>query len=209
MKYIIILITLFSMTLLGAARYTPSRKVIKKNNTAKKTVKKKKFVKKKTKVNKVITKSETYKKAPAFTLMNSKRRFRSLKKYLKDSTKKYIYISFFTNSCRVCPRERVQLKNLLKKYHNFDLVFIASRIGKDETTDEFMTGVNNIVANESLKSEVLLDVYDVVAKYYGVKKVNAINVPRLFVIEVKTGNIVKDFKGYHADLERLLKDQLK
>lgn len=138
-------------------------------------------------------------KAPLFTLKNDQNRFFFLSKELKNPKKDYLFLSFFTNSCKNCPHEREMVQNLKKKYENFDVIYIAIREGDNDTepVNEFQQKALEIKEKEGLNL-VLFDFYSVVSKSYDVK-----SVPRLIVINTKTQIIEKDITGIPENLEKI------
>ncbi len=138
------------------------------------------------------------KKAPFFTLKDNNNRFFFLRKKLKRTDKTYLVLSFFTTYCKSCKKERQLLQKLSKKYRaNTDIVYIAIREGDGETISEFRTKAKNIMKQEQLK-KILLDQYGIVFKKYHAKEV-----PYLAIINTKNRRIIKELKGYHADLEKI------
>lgn len=145
-----------------------------------------------------ITKSTLEgKNAPLFTLKNNNNRFFFLSKKLKTTKKRFLALTFFTNYCKACKKERKLLREIAEKYKNMDIIYIAVREGDNETINEF-----NHKAKELMKSEkmgtVLLDIYSAVSQNYKIK-----GVPRLLFIDTKTKKIVKDIEGFHPTLEKI------
>jgi thiol-disulfide isomerase/thioredoxin len=154
------------------------------------------------------TSNETIKtqKAHPFTLVTTKRRYNSLKKIRNANKNKNIFLIFFTTTCKYCSKERAKIIEMAKKYDNIQPVFIAVRNPADETITEFNTSLNQIIKNESITYDVYMDLYSAVAKFYNVKEGSSITVPKLFIIDSDSANIIKTISGYEDNLEEIYKN---
>ncbi len=144
------------------------------------------------------------KKAPLFTLKNDQNRFFFLSKEFKNPKKEFLFLSFFTNSCKNCPHEREMVQKLEKKYETFDVIYIAIREGDNdsEPVNEFQEKALKIKEKESLNI-MLFDFYSVVSKSYDIK-----SVPRLIIINTKTQVIERDITGVPENLEKIYQELL-
>ncbi len=134
-----------------------------------------------------------------FTLKNDQSRFFFLSKEFKKTDKKYFFVTFFTNSCKNCPKEREILKQMAAKYNDLKVIYIAIREGEEDIS-KFQEQAKKTMQNEGL-DHVLLDVFNSVSKSYYVE-----DVPRLLIIDTATKKIVKDLTGYERNLENIYLD---
>lgn len=134
-----------------------------------------------------------------FTLKNDQSRFFFLSKEFKKTDKKYFFVTFFTNSCTNCPKERKILKEISEKYNDVKVIYIAIREGEEDIS-KFQEQAKKTMENEGL-DHVLLDVFNSVSKNYLVE-----DVPRLLIIDTATKKIVKDLTGYEKNLEKIYLD---
>jgi len=148
-------------------------------------------------------KIEENQKAHPFTLVTVKRRYKSLKKIRTINKDKKIFLIFFTTSCKYCSKERGKIIEMAKKDLNIIPVFIAVRNPKDETITEFTSSLKEIIKNENITYDIYMDLYSAVAKFYDVKKGTSISVPKLFIIDSNTGNVIKTISGYEKNLEEI------
>jgi len=147
--------------------------------------------------------------AHPFTLMSTKRRFKSLKKIMNLNKDKDIFLIFFTTSCKSCVKERTKVIEMAKKDDKILPILIGVRNPKDETISEFNESIKKIISDENIKYDVYLDLYSTVAKFYKVKEGSSITVPKLFIVNSNTSKIVKIVSGYDEKLAEMYENLYK
>ncbi len=194
---LLITVTIFAYSCVLTGGSSKKKKTSIKTNT----IKNDKKVTKQTTQTKSI---KTYKEGEYrdFKLMNTKNKFRSLDKILKESNNNFVVLAFFAPNCIDGKEKRKKLHELSKKL-KFNLVYVVSNFNSlDNKT--FVSKAKEIFKEDSL--ETLMDTKMLSARIYKLNKNNQMNI---FVINKNTKKMSKKINTTKDKLETFIKQNLK